>query len=219
MAVTVTRSDEERGADAGGAYLTWMTAILSSVFNESVLMTLSATGILVNAQTWYPNLRRYLSPTAPPGPLFSDVMSTEENAVNEDNQIDERSFKAYQSRVQATSLWQRLRGGRIDRRVLMLSALLYIVMEVCVLIVTLIQLLGSLSSPEPTEIFVPPEEAGQFGIHGCDALGMFNARDHLFRNEKWDGRKLTILFLRKFTPLSQLFQCSSELFLFNSGTW
>lgn len=170
IAVTQNATTEDRGADVGGAYLTWATAVLSSVFHESLLMTCTATGFLEKSDTWYPQLCHYLSP------LKANVTGTYQQS-NDISHVEAQRTPDNESEVQlhptahSISLWQLVTSGRIDRHLLILAAVLYVLMAVTTIITSLLQLLQSLSTNSNRNVFVPGDEAGQCPIMGTDILG------------------------------------------------
>lgn len=174
VAVTANSPGIDNGADVGGAYLTWASAILSSLYHESVMMTFIATGYVVQTDTWYPNLRIYLSPwynhLRNPETEFFELQDMEEpNDSSPGDQV--------RSRYQALTLYQRIKGGRIDRHLLILTALLYVAMELITLIISLLQLLHDLSGASTKDsIFVDAgdsPESARCPIRLSDLAGMF----------------------------------------------
>lgn len=174
VAVTANSPGIDSGADVGGAYLTWASAILSSLYHESAMMTFIATGYVVQTNTWYPNLRVYLSPwynhLRNPETDFFDLQNMEES--NDSSPGDQ-----VRSRYQALTLFERIKGGRIDRHLLILTALLYVAMELITLIISLLQLLDDLSGTSGKDsVFVDAGDSPEIArcpIRLADLAGMF----------------------------------------------
>ncbi|CDF35928.1 unnamed protein product [Chondrus crispus] len=112
-------------------------------------MTCIATGYVVKTKTWYPNLRIYLSP------WYRREHSGAAETFELHQMEDSTPAELVQTRYRSLSLCQRIKGGRIDRHLLILSAILYIAMELVTLIISLLKLLQDLSTVSPMEsVFV-----------------------------------------------------------------
>eukprot|EP00177_Eucheuma_denticulatum_P007494 GFKZ01013645.1.p1 GENE.GFKZ01013645.1~~GFKZ01013645.1.p1 ORF type:complete len:405 (-),score=30.77 GFKZ01013645.1:716-1930(-) len=170
VAISTNDPGNDSGADAGGVYLTWATAILTSVYYEAVLMTLTAVGLRVKQVPWYPKLCRYLSP------CFQHNSDADRELVDDmgsemDQEVQAQSFHHHQRRIFSVGLWKRISGGTYDRHLLILSAFLYVSMELTTLFISLAHLLQSLSGNIEEPVFVASTAAGQCQIIPSDAPG------------------------------------------------
>lgn len=172
VAISTNEPGNDSGADAGGVYLTWATAILTSVYYEAVLMTLTAVGLRVKQDPWYPKLCRYLSPCFQHD-LDAGREVEDDLGSDMDHVVQARSFHHYQRRIFSVGLWKRISGGTYDRHLLMLSAVLYVSMELTTLFISMAHLLESLSGNVEEPVFVESTDAGQCQIIASDAPVLF----------------------------------------------
>lgn len=153
----------DSGSDVGGAYLTWATAVFSTVYYEAALMTITATGLSVSGRPWYPYLCQYFSPC-----------KVEGNIYEEDSIMLPRKWVRHQERVLGMRLKQRILGGGSDRVLLLVSACLFIVTELTGLFINLHNLLNALPpDSEQNGVVFSNEEIGQCSIGILDIASEF----------------------------------------------
>lgn len=168
--------------DASGAFLTWASAVFTRFYYEALKMTLVAVGFYHHGAVWDIDLRRYLSPLRVRGAgraMLEDEWRREERRLSqarsdgEDIDDDDEEDPASEERhaffaPPSLPFSKRFAGGRIDRKLLMLVALMYMVSELSALTSSLLQLVGYLTQRNAF-VFADAETAGQCGIRSGDA--------------------------------------------------
>lgn len=165
--------------DASGAFLTWATAIFTRFYYEAVKMTLIAVGFYHHGAVWDVELRRYLSPLYKKLKPQRDQEHGYDNGWPEQeeipvqlaallpqvsNRLEDLSEEERALYIQhPLTFAQRFKGGRIDRKLLMLTALLFMIAEIAALTKNLLQLVGYLTQRNAF-MFSSSENAGQCGI-------------------------------------------------------
>lgn len=173
LVASLTKGSPEDGAlDASGAFLTWASAIWTRIYHEAFRMTLTAIGFYKDVTTWDAELREFLRPDPSQHGASGTSCSNDSSTLEKlENDIPESStFGIDQESPVAIPMSQRLFGGRMERRLLILNSCIYVGVEVAEMVLHLIALIGDISQkPGKRSPFVPDDEAGQCGVRGEDA--------------------------------------------------
>lgn len=179
LVAAITKTSPEDGAlDASGAFLTWGTAIFTRLYYEGFKMTMVAIGFINSERVWDRKLRDYLNPEYLSLKAFTDK-DRNAGGVHAEEEEEEETIALRTESVLPHSggnlpIMQRLLGGRIDRKLLMLCTLGYFASELSVLVANLLGLIGAFSNrARAPNYFAEDALGGQCGIQGKDWLGMY----------------------------------------------
>lgn len=160
LVASITKASPDDGAlDASGAFLTWGSAIFTRLYYEGFKMTMAVLEFTDNNTVWDDKLRDFLSVrrTSP------NQKSSEENpgeSDDEDLYVDgDRGVTDYlQGKL---SVLQRLTGGNLERKLLLVTTVLYFASEISVLSANVLVLVGAFlqnADPNHTNFFAAEED-------------------------------------------------------------
>lgn len=165
LVASITKSSPDDSAlDASGAFLTWGSAIFTRVYYEGFKMTMAALDFTQNESIWDDELKEFLSINR----THDKVKDNED--LNNDQQVSDQLQQGF---LQATStktphLIQRIFGGSAERRLVLLTAILYLASEISTLSANIMSLLSPFLEPESVNYFTDDKQPGQCGIRPQD---------------------------------------------------
>lgn len=172
LVASITKASPEDGAlDASGAFLTWGSAIFTRLYYEGFKMTMAALSLMTNDAIWDDKLKEFLNDglqnTKDIESNNGDPSSIEITRQNSDSIIS----------LKRISILKRLFGGRIERKLLLVTAALYFASEISVLISNVLVLVGAfIDDPEHVNYFTDETERTPCFTSG-DISGTYQMKD------------------------------------------
>lgn len=166
LVASITKASPDDGAlDASGAFLTWGTAIFTRLYYEGIKMTMAVLEFTKNECVWDDKLKDFFS-----------IQGSEEHVISkeggdrEDQEFlttDESSdSKRSRNRV---SLIRKIAGGNFERRLFLITTVLYFASEISVLTANVLDLVGAFAeTPDRISFFSSDDQGGQCGITSRD---------------------------------------------------
>eukprot|EP00178_Gracilaria_changii_P014762 TRINITY_DN413_c0_g1_i2.p1 TRINITY_DN413_c0_g1~~TRINITY_DN413_c0_g1_i2.p1 ORF type:complete len:371 (-),score=36.18 TRINITY_DN413_c0_g1_i2:2277-3389(-) len=164
LVASITKaSPEDSALDASGAFLTWGSAIFTRLYYEGFKMNLATLEFIDADSVWHDELRNFLSARTAHQPDDEDELLTSESK-------DPSAGEAINQNSYRLTIRQRLLGGNFERKLLMLTTILYIASEISVLTANVAALVDAFRGDlDRVVYFSSDDSAGQCGLSSSDA--------------------------------------------------
>lgn len=161
LVASITKaSPDDSALDASGAFLTWGSAIFTRLYYEGFKMTLAVLEFIDNDTIWDDKLKEFLSLER----TSSGSSSSQETSRGPDAEglVTSQERGTVNLSRKKVSIVRWIFGGNIERKLLLISAVLYFASEVSVLYTNVMGLVGAFSesaNPDDVIFFASDESA------------------------------------------------------------